>query len=160
MHAPLRFHFDIALEVLKYLKLAHGLGVNFSKRKGNCLVTAFSDSDWAKCHITRKSVSRYCVLINDNLVSWKSKRQTTLSKSSAEAEYRSANCPDTSFSIRERIKSPSHTLSTTHNNASPDIELIILITGTGLGIPRLISNTVYAVSEAATQVSRAAHKLY
>ncbi|GJS10156.1 putative RNA-directed DNA polymerase [Tanacetum coccineum] len=88
MHAPLRSHFDIALRVLKYLKLAPGLGVNFSKRKGDCLVTAFSDSDWAKCPVTRKSVSGYCVLINDNLVSWKSKRQATLSKSSAKAEYR------------------------------------------------------------------------
>ncbi|GJR61794.1 ribonuclease H-like domain-containing protein, partial [Tanacetum coccineum] len=69
MHAPLRSHFDIALRVLKYLKLAPSLGVNFSKRKGDCLVTAFSDSDWAKCPVTRKSVSGYCVLINDNLVS-------------------------------------------------------------------------------------------
>nr|GEX27938.1 ribonuclease H-like domain-containing protein [Tanacetum cinerariifolium] len=88
MHAPLRSHFDIALRVLKYLKLALGLGVNFSKRKGDCLVTAFSDFDWAKCHVTRKSVSGYCVLINDNQVSWKSKRQATLFNSSAEAEYK------------------------------------------------------------------------
>nr|GEX67623.1 putative reverse transcriptase, RNA-dependent DNA polymerase, Gag-polypeptide of LTR copia-type [Tanacetum cinerariifolium] len=55
MHAPLRSHFDIALRVLKYLKLAPRLGVDFSKRKGDCL---------------------------------KSKRQATLSKSSAEVEYR------------------------------------------------------------------------
>ncbi|GJS81249.1 ribonuclease H-like domain-containing protein [Tanacetum coccineum] len=46
------------------------------------MIVAFSDSDWAKCPVTRKSVSGYCVLINDNLVSWKSKRQATLSKSS------------------------------------------------------------------------------
>nr|GEY06686.1 hypothetical protein [Tanacetum cinerariifolium] len=38
--------------VLKYLKLAHGLGVDFSKRKSECLITAFSDLDWAKCLIT------------------------------------------------------------------------------------------------------------
>ncbi|GJV57396.1 ribonuclease H-like domain-containing protein [Tanacetum coccineum] len=41
--------------------------------------------DWAKCPVTRRSVSRYCVFINGNLVSWKSKRQVTLS----EAQYRS-----------------------------------------------------------------------
>ncbi|GKD14816.1 hypothetical protein Tco_1199223, partial [Tanacetum coccineum] len=59
--------------------------------KGKVIVLSllFSDSDWAKCPITRRYVSRYCVFINGNLVSWKSIRQATLSKSSAEAEYRS-----------------------------------------------------------------------
>ncbi|GKD66287.1 ribonuclease H-like domain-containing protein [Tanacetum coccineum] len=42
-------------------------------------------TDWAKCPVTGRSVSRNCVFINGNLVSWKSKRQATLS----EAQYRS-----------------------------------------------------------------------
>ncbi|GKG12428.1 hypothetical protein Tco_0346665, partial [Tanacetum coccineum] len=88
MHAPLKSHFDIAMRVLKYLKLAPGLGVNFSKRKSDYLVTAFFNSDWAKCLVTRRSVLGFCVYINGNLVSWKSKRQATLSKSFTEAEYR------------------------------------------------------------------------
>ncbi|GKF15425.1 ribonuclease H-like domain-containing protein, partial [Tanacetum coccineum] len=52
-------------------------------------------SDWAKCLMTRKSVSGYLVLVNGYLVSWKSKQQATLSKSSTEAEKRamaSATC--------------------------------------------------------------------
>ncbi|GJV68973.1 ribonuclease H-like domain-containing protein [Tanacetum coccineum] len=89
MHSPLKSHFDIALRVLKYLKLAPGLGVEFIKRNSECVVSAYSDSDWAKCLVTKRSVTGYCVFINGNLVSWKSKRQATLSKSSAEAEYRS-----------------------------------------------------------------------
>ncbi|GJV18875.1 ribonuclease H-like domain-containing protein [Tanacetum coccineum] len=88
MHAPLKSHFDIVLRVLKYLKLAPGLGVEFVKRESGCVVSTYSDSDWAKCPMTRRSVSGYCVFINGNLVSWESKRQATLSKSSAEAEYR------------------------------------------------------------------------
>ncbi|GJY18709.1 ribonuclease H-like domain-containing protein, partial [Tanacetum coccineum] len=71
MHSPLKSHFDIALRVLKYLKLAPGLGVEFIKRNSECVVSAYFDLDWAKCLVTR------------------SKRQATLSKSSAEAEYTS-----------------------------------------------------------------------
>lgn len=89
MHSPLQSHFEIGLRVLKYLKLAPGSGISFNKSQSEFKVVAYSDSDWAKCPITRKSVSGYCVFVNGNLVSWKSKKQNTLSKSSAEAEYRS-----------------------------------------------------------------------
>ncbi|GKC85809.1 ribonuclease H-like domain-containing protein [Tanacetum coccineum] len=69
MHAPLKSHFDIALRVLKYLKLAPGLGIEFTKKKSDCVISAFSDFDWAKCPVTRRSVSGYYVFINGNLVS-------------------------------------------------------------------------------------------
>ena len=50
-------------------------------------LTAYSDVDWARCPDSRHSTSGYCVYLGDNLVSWSSKRQTTVSCSSAEAEY-------------------------------------------------------------------------
>nr|GEU84884.1 retrovirus-related Pol polyprotein from transposon TNT 1-94 [Tanacetum cinerariifolium] len=48
---------------------------------------AFVDADWAKCLATKKSVTGFCVKLNGSLISWKSKQQHTLAKSSAEAEY-------------------------------------------------------------------------
>ncbi|GKD27235.1 ribonuclease H-like domain-containing protein, partial [Tanacetum coccineum] len=51
-------------------------------------LVAYSDADWAGCPTTRRSTSGYCVFLGNNLLSWSSKRQPTLSCSSAEAEYR------------------------------------------------------------------------
>nr|GEU94453.1 ribonuclease H-like domain-containing protein [Tanacetum cinerariifolium] len=66
LHAPSKSYFDIAMRVLNYLNLAYDLGVNFSMKKSDCLITAFYDSDWAKCPVTRRSISEYYVSINTN----------------------------------------------------------------------------------------------
>ena len=87
MHKPLKSHLKIALKLLRYLKGAPGLGIHIQK-SANTSLEGFVDADWAKCVVTRKSVTGYCLFLNGSLVSWKSKKQNTLSKSSAEAEYR------------------------------------------------------------------------
>ncbi|GJZ81108.1 ribonuclease H-like domain-containing protein [Tanacetum coccineum] len=87
IHSPLQSHFSAALRVLRYLKQSPGSGIQFYH--GNKLnLHAYSDADRAKCLSSRKSVSGLCVYLCGNLVSWKSKKQATLSMSSTEAEYR------------------------------------------------------------------------
>ncbi|GKD55645.1 ribonuclease H-like domain-containing protein [Tanacetum coccineum] len=49
---------------------------------------AYSDADWAGCPAMRRSTSGYCVYLGDNLLTWSSKCQDTLSRSSVEAKYR------------------------------------------------------------------------
>ncbi|KAJ9565370.1 hypothetical protein OSB04_001336 [Centaurea solstitialis] len=64
--------------------LSHGLHL---KASAVDRLVAYSDADWAGCPNTRRSTSGFCVYLGDNLVSWSSKRQHVVSRSSAEAEY-------------------------------------------------------------------------
>ena len=50
---------------------------------------AYWDGDWASFARSRKSVSGFVVFLEDSVITWKSKKQVTVSLSSAEAEYRS-----------------------------------------------------------------------
>lgn len=64
------------------------MGITFS-RVSDCTLRAYSDSDWAGCKDTRRSTGGLCTFLGQNLISWSSKKQPTVSKSSTEAEYRS-----------------------------------------------------------------------
>ncbi|XP_070017744.1 uncharacterized mitochondrial protein AtMg00810-like [Nicotiana sylvestris] len=79
---------EVALKVVRYIKSSPGLGVFLAAKCSESLL-AFFDADWAACPNTRKSVTGYFVKLGSFLISLKSKKQSTISKSSAEAEYRS-----------------------------------------------------------------------
>jgi hypothetical protein len=94
MHAPTTVHYNAACRVLRYLKNNPGQGLFFS-RDSTMQLIGYSDADWAGCMDTRKSISGYCFFIGKSLISWRAKKQATVSRSSSEAEYRalsSATC--------------------------------------------------------------------
>ncbi|XP_013583403.1 PREDICTED: uncharacterized mitochondrial protein AtMg00810-like [Brassica oleracea var. oleracea] len=88
MQKPLEEHWVAALCVVRYLKGCPDQGIMLSSR-ADLTLTAYCDSDWSACPLTRRSMSAYIVQLGDSLVSWKTKKQKTVSRSSAEAEYRS-----------------------------------------------------------------------
>jgi hypothetical protein len=82
------------MRVLKYLKGCPGSGI-FFPRDSDLHIQGFSYADWAGCKDTRRSISGQCFFIGKSLVSWRTKKQLTVSRSSSEAEYRalaSASC--------------------------------------------------------------------
>ena len=87
MHDPQEVHLAAAKRILRSLQgsLEHGLII---PRTSPTQLVVYTNADWAGCPDTRRSTSGYAVFLGDSLVSWSSKRQPTVSRSSAEAEYR------------------------------------------------------------------------
>lgn len=88
MHAPTADHWTAVKRVLRYLAGTPDKGIFL--RCGNSInLHAFSDADWAGDADDFISTNGYIVYIGHHPVSWSSKKQTTIARSSTEAEYRS-----------------------------------------------------------------------
>ncbi|GJS66520.1 ribonuclease H-like domain-containing protein [Tanacetum coccineum] len=87
MHDLRETHFATLKRVLRYVQGTLDFGQHLYASATTSLV-GYTDADWAGCPSTRRSTSGYCVFLGDNLLSWSSKRQHTISRSSAKAEYR------------------------------------------------------------------------
>lgn len=87
MQTPCVPHYEALCHTLRYVGHSVGQGILLNAADSLTL-QAFSDSDWASCVDSRKSITGYIMLLGNSPVSWKSKKQSTVSRSSAEAEYR------------------------------------------------------------------------
>ncbi|KAJ9541315.1 hypothetical protein OSB04_027821 [Centaurea solstitialis] len=87
MHARRQPHMLAVFRILRYLKSTPGKGLFF--KSGNTpQVEIYTDSDWGGCPKDGRSTTGYCTFVYGNLVTWKSKKQPMVSRSTAEAELR------------------------------------------------------------------------
>ncbi|KAL4038634.1 hypothetical protein IC575_002257 [Cucumis melo] len=86
IQAPYEKHMEAVNRILRYLKNTTGKGLMFRKTNRKT-IEAYTDSDWEGSVIDKKSTSGYCTFVWGNLVTWKSKKQSVVARSSAEAEY-------------------------------------------------------------------------
>lgn len=72
---------------MRYLKNSHGQGI-LLKADTELKLTAWCDSDWGSCPITNRSLTGWFIQLGGSPVSWNTKKQDVVSRSSCEAEYR------------------------------------------------------------------------
>ena len=88
MQFPYSTHLDATNQVLRYLKCTVGKGL-FLSASSSLTFVGYACSDWASCPTTPRSTTGYFTMLGSSPISWKTKKQPTISCSSVEAEYRS-----------------------------------------------------------------------
>ncbi|KAL0561727.1 hypothetical protein IC582_002168 [Cucumis melo] len=87
LQKPTNLHWQAVKRVLSYLSGTKSFGLMF-QQGDDLVISAYFDVDWASNIDDRKSIAAYCVFIGNNLVSWSSKKQTVVARSSTESKYR------------------------------------------------------------------------
>ncbi|KAF5477519.1 hypothetical protein F2P56_004152 [Juglans regia] len=88
MHTPKASHWTVVKCSLRYLKATINYVLLF-KPQTDFSLQAYSDADWGGCPDDRRSTRRFCIYLGHHLISWSSKKQSTVARSSTKAEYKS-----------------------------------------------------------------------
>jgi hypothetical protein len=86
MQTPCHLHLADVRCIIRYLRGSLDCGL-FFPTSSHLRLVAYSDTDWAGCLDTRRSVTGWCMFLGNSLISWKSKKQAHVSKSSTKSEY-------------------------------------------------------------------------
>jgi hypothetical protein len=95
--SPGHFHMAAVKHLIRYLQGSRELGLTYSKPSNSGpmnqpnILWGFVDSDWAGCPDSRRSTTGFTLMLNGAAVAWKSKRQSVVALSSAEAEFMAAS---------------------------------------------------------------------
>jgi hypothetical protein len=84
--APRDYHLRAVKRIMRYLVLTPKLGLWYTMGSRFELL-GYSDADYARCKVDRKSISETCQFIGWSLVAWSSRKQNSVTLSMAEAEY-------------------------------------------------------------------------
>nr|GEU49470.1 hypothetical protein [Tanacetum cinerariifolium] len=94
-------HLHAVQRIFRYLKSLPNLGFWYPKDSSFDLV-AYTDSDYARASLDRKSTTRRCQFLGCRLISWQCKKQTMVANSTTEAKYVAASscCGQTTLKIK------------------------------------------------------------
>jgi hypothetical protein len=90
MVEPRHVHWIAAKHVLRYLHGTVGYGLRYVS-DGDVKLQGYTDSDWAGSAVDRKSTSGCCFSLGSGMISWLSRKQTSVALSTTEAEYIAAS---------------------------------------------------------------------
>lgn len=81
-------HWTAVKHLLRFIKGTITLGIDFGTKRGrNALIEGYADADYAGDVNTCWSTTGFVYFVRGSLVSWKSRRQTSVTLSTTEAEY-------------------------------------------------------------------------
>jgi hypothetical protein len=84
--APKECHMRVVKRIMRYLVLTPNIGQWYPKGSHFNLI-GYSDANYARCKVDRKSTSRTCQILSRSLVSWSSYKQNYVAISMTEVEY-------------------------------------------------------------------------
>jgi antitoxin component of MazEF toxin-antitoxin module len=87
MSCPVEEHWEAVKRILRYVQGTKNNKLVLGGVVGEAIMVGYTDADWGGNDNNRRSISGYCFLLGEGVVSWSSKKQTSVALSSTEAEY-------------------------------------------------------------------------